>query len=52
MLDPTIYLDGVAVWDKGRLYANRIAGGAEILSRHPKLAALFANPEYKIGLVD
>jgi len=52
VLDPTIYLDGVAVWDKGRLYANRIAGGTEILSRHPKLAALFANPEYKIGLVD
>jgi len=50
VLDPTVYLDDVAVWEAGRLYADRIANGTEILSRHPKLAALFANPEFKIGL--
>ncbi len=50
LLDPTVYIDGVAVWDAGRLYPERTAEGREILSRHPKLAALFQNPVRDIGL--
>ena len=50
VLDPTVYLDGIAVWERGRLHADRVPGGEEILSRHPKLASLYANPEFKIGL--
>jgi len=50
VLDPTVYLDDVAVWEAGRLHVDRMADGAEILSRHPHLADLYANPEFKIGL--
>jgi len=50
VIDPTIRLDGVAVWDNGRLYPDRVAGGAEILDRFPDLAALFANPATDVGL--
>ena len=50
ILDPTVYLDGVAVWEAGNLHVERIAGGSEILARHSKLATLFANPENQIGL--
>ncbi len=50
VIDPTIYLDGVAVWDAGRLFPERVPGGAEILARHDGMAALFTNPETAIGL--
>ncbi|MEM7255911.1 MAG: hypothetical protein AAF404_00830 [Pseudomonadota bacterium] len=50
LLDPTVELDGIRLWDKGRLHVDRLAEGAEILSRHSKLACLFNNPEYNIGL--
>jgi len=50
VLDPTVYLDDIAVWEAGRLHVDRISGGAKILSRHPKLAALYSNPEFRIGL--
>lgn len=50
VVDPTIRLDGVAVWDAGRLYPDRVAGGADILARYPCAAALFATPAREIGL--
>ena len=50
VIDPTIRLDGVAVWQDGRLYPERVAGGAELLARYPGLAELFADPETEIGL--
>lgn len=50
IVDPTIRLDGVAVWDEGRLLPERVAGGAEILARYPGAAALFAAPARAIGL--
>lgn len=52
VLDPTVYLDGIAVWEAGRLHVDRINGGAEILSRHSKLAALYSAPECQIGLTN
>jgi hypothetical protein len=44
VLDPTITLDGVAVWDNGVLHPDRVAGGAEILAQYPDVAAAFAHP--------
>lgn len=50
VIDPTIRLDGTAVWQDGRLYPDRVPGGAEILARYPCAAALFDNPATDIGL--
>lgn len=50
LLDPTVVLDDVLLWEKGRLHVERLEAGAEILSRHTKLAELFNNPESRIGL--
>jgi len=50
VIDPTIRLDGVAVWQDGRLFPDRIAGGAEILARFPCVASVFANPAQAVGL--
>ncbi len=50
LLDPTVTLDGVQLWESGRLHVERLAEGEAILSRHPKLATLFLNPECKVGL--
>ena len=50
VIDPTIRLDGVAVWQDGRLHPERVTGGAGLLARYPGLAELFAAPETEIGL--
>lgn len=50
VVDPTICLDGVAVWENGRLHPERVAGGAEILKAFSDMAAVFANPCDGIGL--
>lgn len=50
ILDPTIVLDGVTLWDNGQLHPDRLSEGAAVLARHPNLAELFANPVRDIGL--
>lgn len=50
IIDPTITIDGVAVWQDGRLYPDRVPGGAAILARYPCAAACFAAPEREIGV--
>lgn len=50
MLDPTITLDAVAVWENGHLYPERLPGGAEILAEFPEVAEIFAHPDMRIGL--
>ena len=50
--DPTIELDGLRVWDNGRLRLEHLAGGVDILTEYPELRALFANPDREIGLGD
>ena len=50
VIDPTIRLDGVPVWEDGRLFPERVAGGAEILARFPDVAALFRDPARAVGL--
>jgi hypothetical protein len=50
ILDPTVTLDGVPVWEKGRLHPDRISGGRELLDNDPFLHDLFAAPSQECGL--
>lgn len=50
VLDPTIRIDDVPVWENGRLYPQRLQDGEAILARHPDLAWLFDHPSQAIGL--
>ncbi len=49
ILDPTVRIDGVAVWEDGRLHPERVPGGAQILADYPCAAAAFAEPESEVG---
>jgi hypothetical protein len=49
VLDPTVRLDGVAVWEHGVLYPDRIAGGAELLAQNPDMAEAFLHPATQVG---
>lgn len=50
VLDPTIEFDGVAVWQAGRLFPERVAGGAEILAEFPEAKSVFDAPDRRVGL--
>lgn len=50
IIDPTILIDGVAVWQNGQLDPALVPGGADILARFPCVAASFANPALDIGV--
>ena len=50
VVDPTICVDGIAVWKDGKLHAEAIAGGAEILLEYSCVRAAFAAPSRQIGL--
>lgn len=49
IVDPTIMVDGVAVWEDGVLRPHLVPGGKEILEQHPDIAALFEAPNRDIG---
>ena len=50
VIDPTITVDGVALWEDGALRPERVAGGADILAQYPDAAAIFGSPIREIGL--
>lgn len=50
VIDPTITLDGVPVWENGTFHADRIPGGAEVLAAYPDIAEMFARPDRAIGV--
>jgi len=50
VVDPTIRLDGIAVWENGVLYPDRISGGADVLNTYPCAARAFGDPALSIGL--
>ncbi len=50
IIDPTIRVDGVAIWRDGRIDIDRVPGAAAALDRAPGLRALFERPERRIGL--
>jgi hypothetical protein len=50
IVDPTVTVDGVAIWDGGRLHPERFEGGRRVLADAPELVALFADPARDMGL--
>lgn len=50
ILDPTISIDGVNVWENGVLHVNRVPGGEDILGRYPCARRAFAAPAQEVGL--
>lgn len=49
VLDPTIRVDGIAVWEDGVLHPDRIPGGAQILAEYPCVKAVFDDPAQAVG---
>lgn len=49
VLDPTVCLDGVAVWERGRLMPDRLQGGPEVFDEFPELRLLFEQPQTAVG---
>lgn len=49
ILDPTVWFDGVAIWEKGRLYPDRLPGGSDLLNSVAGMRSLFANPVLEVG---
>ena len=50
VLDPTIEVDGLALWERGRFRPDVFPLTRECLSRWPELAPLFESPSDAIGL--
>jgi hypothetical protein len=50
IIDPTVSIDGVNIWENGTLHAERIPGGSEIMARNPSVRSAFENPSREIGL--
>ncbi|KMK66842.1 hypothetical protein [Puniceibacterium sp. IMCC21224] len=49
MLDPTIEIDGVPVWEGGAFHPERVPGGQAVLDRFRCAASVFSRPERRIG---
>ena len=50
MLDPTIEIDGVPVWENGVFHAERLPEGQAVLDSYPCAARVFRDPVPDIGL--
>ncbi|MEL6236681.1 MAG: hypothetical protein AAFR46_19975 [Pseudomonadota bacterium] len=50
LFDPTVTVDGIALWEQGVLHPERIPGGVDLLARHPRLAVQFSNPRRDVGV--
>ncbi|MCV6591318.1 MAG: hypothetical protein OIF48_00080 [Silicimonas sp.] len=50
LLDPTIVVDGLRLWDNGVFHAARLPEGPDILAAYPCARALFEAPARDIGL--
>ena len=49
VLDPTITIDGVAVWNRGVFDPCLVPGGAELLAQYPSIQAVFDAPAQQVG---
>ena len=52
ILDVTVRIDGVRVWEDGELYVSRIPGGDDLLRAHPDMRAIFEKPATRVGQAD
>lgn len=50
LVDPSIVVDGIAVWNKGVFDLRNVPQGDDILSRYPDVARVFGNPSRAIGI--
>ncbi len=50
VVDPTIEIDGVKVWQNGRFHAELLPGGQAVLDSYPCAAKAFSDPTPEIGL--
>lgn len=50
VVDSTILIDGVPVWQDGVFHAARIVGGQEVLDKFDCAARIFRTPDRRIGL--
>ncbi len=50
IVDPTIEVDGIRIWESGRIQIACLPGADTILRDHPEIRALFDRPEQRIGL--
>jgi len=50
ILDPSISLDDVAIWDDGLLHPERLPGIEPVLECHPHLLKLYQNPHRNVGM--
>lgn len=49
VIDPTIRVDGVAIWENGTLCLSRIPGAKALLEAYPCARAAFDQPDLQIG---
>ena len=52
VIDPTVTIDGVALWENGRLHPERFTSTRNVLKAWPELASAFAAPVGLVGLGD
>lgn len=52
VLDPTVRVDGVALWEGGALHPERLPGAEALFARHPKLRERYRAPTRQIGIGD
>lgn len=50
VLDHTVRVDGIALWEEGRLHPERFAQTRACLESWPELAPLFENPAREVGV--
>ena len=50
ILDPTIEVDGIALWERGQLHPERFAATRRVLDGDPALAAAFRAPAGPVGV--
>ncbi|MFY8099292.1 MAG: hypothetical protein ACOVOA_04960, partial [Allorhizobium sp.] len=50
VVDPTIRVDGVAIWENGVININAVRGAPDILAAYPEVGELFDNPAREIGI--
>lgn len=50
IIDPTVSIDGVKVWENGTLFPERIPGGRALMDADPSIRAAFEHPSREIGL--
>jgi len=49
VLDPTVCIDGINLWENGRFYPERMPGGKKVLEAFPDVREVFDNPAQGCG---